>query len=152
MADDYGATLRRRRRALGLSQRELAARAGVTQPVIAAAESGRRGVAPETRRRLDGALACRPSVVLDRHRARVREVITRHHGHEPLVVGSVARGDDTPGSDLDLMVTFDAGTDLVDLLGLVDDLEELLGVKVDIMSGAVRGVVTDHARHDAVPL
>ncbi|WP_236122217.1 hypothetical protein [Cellulomonas palmilytica] len=50
------------------------------------------------------------------------------------------------------MVTFEDGTDLIDLLGLVDELESLLGVSVDVMSGAVHGPVTDRARRDARPL
>lgn len=152
MVDSFGADLRARRLRLGLTQRELAARSGVAQPVIAAAETGRRGIGPEGRARLDAALRVRPSEVLDRHRAAVRDAVGRHHGHDALVIGSVARGDDTPDSDVDLMITFDEGTDLVDVLDLTDELEELLGTKVDVVSGRVAGAVSAHARRDAVPL
>lgn len=152
MADTYGTELRARRLRLGLTQRELAARSGVAQPVIAAAETGRRGIGPDGRAKLDAALRARPSAVLARHRAEVRAAVSRHHGHDALVIGSVARGDDTPESDLDLMITFDDGTDLVDVLDLVDELEGLLGAKVDVVSGRVHGAVSDHARREAVPL
>ncbi|SFJ64086.1 nucleotidyltransferase domain-containing protein [Cellulomonas sp. KH9] len=152
MTDPYGDELRARRTRLGLTQRELAARSGVAQPVIAAAETGRRGVGPEGRARLDAALRVRPSTVLDRHRAEVRETVARHHGHDALVIGSVARGDDTPDSDVDLMITFDDGTDLVDVLDLTDELERLLGTKVDVVSGRVVGAVSTQARREAVPL
>lgn len=152
MTTTYGAELRSRRVRLGLTQRELARLSGVAQPVIAAAETGRRGVSAQTQARLDEALSVRPSVVLDRHREAVRQVVARHHGHDAQVIGSVARGDDTPGSDVDLMISFDDGTDLVDVLDLTDELERLLGAKVDVVSGRVPGAVSDHARHDAVPL
>lgn len=152
MDSTYGAELRARRVRVGLTQRELAQLSGVTQPVIAAAETGRRGVSAETRSRLDAALSVRPSVVLERHRAAVREAVAQHHGRDAYVIGSVARGDDTPDSDVDLMITFDDGTDLVDVLDLTDELERLLGIKVDVVSGRVYGAVSTHARREAVPL
>lgn len=152
MTESYGAELRARRTRLGLTQRELAARSGVAQPVIAAAESGRRGIGPDGRARLDAALRVRPSTMLARHRDAVRETVARHHGRDALVIGSVARGDDTPDSDVDLMITFDDGTDLVDVLDLTDELEQLLGTKVDVVSGRVAGAVSAHARREAVPL
>ncbi|ADG76141.1 transcriptional regulator, XRE family [Cellulomonas flavigena DSM 20109] len=152
MSTSYGTQLRARRIRLGLTQRELARLSGVAQPVIAATETGRRGVSAETRSRLDEALSVRPSVVLGRHRDAVREAVARHHGHDAYLIGSVARGDDTPQSDVDLMITFDDGTDLVDVLDLTDELEELLGAKVDVISGRVDGAVSSHARRDAVPL
>lgn len=148
----YGEQLRARRRRLGWSQRELAGRSGVPQPVIAAAETGRRPVGAAARERLDQALAVRPSVVLDLHRAEVRAAVARHHGHDPLVIGSVARGEDSVRSDVDLVITFDEGTDLVDVLDLTEELEELLGAPVDIVSGRMVGAVSEHAARDAVPL
>lgn len=152
MIPTYGAELRSRRVRLGLTQRELARLSGVAQPVIAAAETGRRGVSAEAQSRLDAALSVRPSAVLERHRDAVRQAVARHHGHDAHVIGSVARGDDTPESDVDLMISFDDGTDLVDVLDLTDELERLLGTKVDVVSGRVHGAVSDHARRDAVPL
>jgi len=152
MADSYGAELRARRTRLGLTQRELAARSGVAQPVIAAAETGRRGIGPEGRARLDTALQVRPSTMLERHRPAVRDAVARHGGHDALVIGSVARGEDTPDSDIDLMIAFDDGTDLVDVLDLTDELEQLLGTKVDVVSGRIAGAVSAHARRDAVAL
>ena len=102
--------------------------------------------------RLAAALSVRPSVVLQRHRAAVRDAVARHRGHDANIIGSVARSDDTPESDVDLVITFDDGTDLVDDLDLTDELEQLLGAKVDVVSGRVHGPVSTHARRDAVPL
>lgn len=48
------------------------------------------------------------------------------------VFGSVARGEATENSDLDLLVAWDPGRSLLDHAGLVQDLEELLGVKVHV--------------------
>ncbi len=48
--------------------------------------------------------------------------------------GSVARGEDTPESDIDFLVDMEPGRSLFDLGGLLVDLENLLGCKVDVMT------------------
>jgi predicted nucleotidyltransferase len=50
------------------------------------------------------------------------------------VFGSVVRGDDQEGSDLDLLVDAGPGTTLFDLGALQADLEEALGVRVDLLT------------------
>ncbi|MEZ5144109.1 MAG: nucleotidyltransferase family protein [Acidimicrobiales bacterium] len=50
------------------------------------------------------------------------------------IFGSVARGDDTADSDLDFLVEFEAGSSLFDLVYLRDDLTQLLGHDVDVVS------------------
>jgi predicted nucleotidyltransferase len=52
------------------------------------------------------------------------------------VFGSVARGEDTTSSDVDLLVELDEGVSLVDLAGLKRELSELLGVDVDVVPAA----------------
>lgn len=49
------------------------------------------------------------------------------------VFGSAARGDDRVGSDLDLLVDLSPGTDLFDLVRMKADVEQLLGVNVDLV-------------------
>lgn len=48
------------------------------------------------------------------------------------VFGSVARGEDTPSSDIDLLVDFPPGTTLLTVIGLEQALRALLGVGVDV--------------------
>jgi len=50
------------------------------------------------------------------------------------IFGSVARGDNRDGSDVDFLVDFDAGRTLLDLIGLKLDLQELLGITLDIVT------------------
>jgi len=55
------------------------------------------------------------------------------HGAKNIrVFGSVARGESSPTSDLDLLVDWEAGRTLLDHVALVQDLEELLGTKVHV--------------------
>jgi len=48
------------------------------------------------------------------------------------VFGSIARGDDTTGSDVDLLVELDPGRTLLDLIGFQQEAKEILGVDVDV--------------------
>jgi uncharacterized protein len=74
----------------------------------------------------------RPSVALERHRGAVRLVSSRYRLTNPRVFGSTARGSDTAESDLDLLVDPLPQTTLFDLGGLQEELEALLGVRVDV--------------------
>jgi predicted nucleotidyltransferase len=50
------------------------------------------------------------------------------------VFGSVARGEADSESDIDLLVNMEPGRSLLDLCGLLIDLEDLLGCKVDVVT------------------
>jgi len=78
--------------------------------------------------------AIRPSTALQINREAIRAVAARCRATNPRVFGSVARGDDTPDSDLDLLVDPLPGATLFDLGGLQIELEELLGVHVDVLT------------------
>ena len=57
------------------------------------------------------------------------------HGAQNLrIFGSVARGESAAESDVDLLVKMEEGRSLLDLSALVLDLQDLLGVKVDVVS------------------
>lgn len=69
------------------------------------------------------------------------------------VFGSVARGEASSTSDIDLLVEMAPGRSLLDLVGLWQDLEDLLGGRVDVLSD--RGLsphLCDQVNADAVPL
>ena len=76
----------------------------------------------------------RPSIALDMKRSAVREAVSRFRTANPRVFGSVLHGTDRDGSDLDLLVDALPGATLLDLGGLQDDLELLLGVHVDLLT------------------
>ncbi|MES1993779.1 MAG: nucleotidyltransferase family protein [Pseudomonadota bacterium] len=76
----------------------------------------------------------KPSVALQTHRAAIRRLVEAHRAHNARVFGSVLQGTDGDGSDLDLLVDALPGATLFDLGGLQVDLEELLGVPVDVLT------------------
>ena len=69
------------------------------------------------------------------------------------VFGSVARGEANENSDLDLLVEWDAGRSLLDHAGLVEDLHELLGMKVHVgTEKSLHWYVRDRILSEAMPL
>ena len=75
-------------------------------------------------------------------------IVRAHRGTEVHVFGSVARGDDTSESDVDLLVTLEKGASLFDLIRMQRELEELLGRKVDVLSmDAVRNPLDGWGQH-----
>jgi predicted nucleotidyltransferase len=77
-----------------------------------------------------------PSVALDLNRTAVRDATIRFPATNPRIFGSVLHGTDLEGSDLDLLVDALPGATLFDLGGLQVELEEVLGVKVDLLTPA----------------
>ena len=74
------------------------------------------------------------STALELKRSAIREVVSRFHSTNPRVFGSILHGEDHEGSDLDLLVDALPGATLFDLGGLQTELEELLGVQVDVLT------------------
>lgn len=90
--------------------------------------------------------------LLEQHRGAITELVLRHQARSIAVFGSVARGDDHETSDIDFLVEFAPGSSLFDLLHLQQDLEQLLGRSIDVVSA---GGLTDrdqHIRHEAIAL
>ncbi|CAK7022969.1 MAG: hypothetical protein DELT_02488 [Desulfovibrio sp.] len=80
-----------------------------------------------------------PSELLHMHRKEVLEILARYPMISNMrIVGSVARGEDTEESDIDFLVDTDPETTLFDIGGLHEDLVELLGVPVDIITSGGR--------------
>jgi predicted nucleotidyltransferase/DNA-binding XRE family transcriptional regulator len=167
-----GAVLRQARHAAGLTQREVASRAGVQQSVVSAYESGGREPSLATLSSLVEACGVRLEVHLEavptgtgpravgpigrrlrRRRAAVLAVAARHGMTELRVFGSVARGQDTDRSDLDLLVRVPEGTGLLALGRFTQELEDLLHVPVDVVpDDSVKSRVRTSIERDLVPL
>ena len=76
----------------------------------------------------------RPSEVLPQHRETIRQLVLEAGMANPRVFGSVLRGEDVDGSDLDLLVDPSPKTSLLDLAGLQIEIEARTGVKVDLLT------------------
>lgn len=71
---------------------------------------------------------------IERHRAEILRVARSHGARRVRVFGSVARGEDRPDSDLDILVDLEPGRDLLDIVAIKQGLEELLGRPVDVVT------------------
>ena len=169
---EAGALLREARLRVRLSQSELARRAGVPQSVISEYEAGKRQPAVPTLARLVAATGHELTLGLERtdqtvrglpdtplgrrlrhHRTALLEAVRRAGGSNLRVFGSVARGEDGPDSDIDLLVDLPANTSLFAVLALEGSLERILKVKVDLAPVAsLKPRVRTAALADAVPL
>lgn len=144
--------IRQARRQAGLTQHELAARSGVRQPNVAAYENGRRVPSPAMLTRLLDAARPRPSVMVRRHREEILRIAAANRARDVRVFGSIARGEDTPDSDIDLLVTFESGASVFDQAGLIEELQQLLERKVDVVSDRALGPRDREIREQAIPL
>jgi hypothetical protein len=166
-----GTLLRQARKRADLSQVDLAARAGVTQSVISAYESGQRQPSIPALTRLVDAAGFELTLGLRKPPGRLRRLsgpvgrhVRRHrkdlvataaaHGVSNLrVFGSVARGEDHPDSDLDLLADFPPGLSLFGLGRLEADLEGILGIRVDLVPAAdLKPDVRERVESDLIAL
>jgi len=154
-----------------LSQVELAIRAGVTQSVISAYESGRRQPSLPTLAALIEAAGYELEVSVQeppgklgrltgpvgrrvrRHRAEMVAAAAAHGVANLRVFGSVARGEDRADSDVDLLADIPAGMGLLGLGRVTDDLEAVIGARVDLVpAGQLKPGVRQRAESDLVAL
>lgn len=95
----------------------------------------------------------KPSLAIQFKRDAIRHAASRFAVANPRVFGSVLHGLDSEGSDLDLLVDPLPGTTLFDLGGLQLELEELLGVPVDLLTpGDLPKKFRDHVLAEARPV
>ena len=75
-----------------------------------------------------------PSVALNTYREAIRAIALRHRVTNVRVFGSVVHGDDTEGSDLDLLVEPTTETTMMDIAKIQWELSQLLPVSVDVLT------------------
>jgi predicted nucleotidyltransferase len=86
-------------------------------------------------------------------REAIVRIAAKHGATQVRLIGSVARGEAGPDSDVDLLVTWNEGTSLLDQAALMLELEGLLGRKVDIASdGWVKPSIRESVYRDAIAL
>ena len=78
---------------------------------------------------------------------KIRTIVAAEGASNPRVFGSVARGEDTPKSDVDLIVDKGPSLSIFGLAGIEIELERILGVPVDVL---VSSEIPDNLRSDIV--
>uniref|UniRef100_UPI0040568633 nucleotidyltransferase family protein n=1 Tax=Candidatus Electrothrix sp. TaxID=2170559 RepID=UPI0040568633 len=68
-------------------------------------------------------------------------ILKKHDAGRIGIFGSRARGDDRPGSDLDVLVDFNKTKSLLALVSIEQELTEILGIKVDLLT---EGAISPH--------
>ena len=140
--------LDRERQARGESKAAVARGAGLGEPAVRRLLSGAHGNPTiKTLSAVAGHLGLRltlepapsaltvPSIAALRDRAsEIDAVVAAHGGSNVRVFGSVARGDARPGSDVDLLIDVQPGTGLFEIGAIEDELEALLGWRVDVVT------------------
>lgn len=91
--------------------------------------------------------------IIRTRRDEIIEIAARYGAHNVRVFGSAARGDTYPDSDIDLLVNLEPGRSLLDLGGLLVDLQDLLGCRVDVVTErGLRERIRSEVLREAVPL
>jgi predicted nucleotidyltransferase/DNA-binding XRE family transcriptional regulator len=159
-----------------LSQADLAARAGTSQPTLARYETGnalptvptlerllaacgrRLEIQTPPARRLSAASSMRSQLGpqadnLRRHRRRLLDAAARHGIGHPRAFGSLARGEATAESDVDLLVDLKPGRTLLDLAAFRREAGEILNLPVDVATvDMLKDRIRDEVLSEALPL
>jgi len=86
-------------------------------------------------------------------RDEILRVAARHGAHHVRVFGSVVRGEAGEDSDVDFLVRLDADRSLIDHVAFMQDLEDLFGCRVDVVTErALHRLIRDCVLAEAVPL
>ena len=86
-------------------------------------------------------------------REEILQIAEKHGARTVRIFGSVARGEADVASDLDLLVEMEPGRSLLDLGGLLMELQDLLGCRVDVVTEkGLRERIRDRVLKEAVAL
>ncbi len=165
---DAAALIKEARARAGLTQAQLAQAAGTSQPTLAAYESGAKSPSVRTLDRIVRAAGATLHVTVRRapaaqgqlleelraHADEIRDAARRRRVRNVRVFGSAARGEESPRSDVDLLVDFDAAKHgVLPLAGFGSDVRAIIGRDVDVTTvELLRDQVRKPALAEAVPL
>jgi predicted nucleotidyltransferase len=91
--------------------------------------------------------------IIKRKRSEILKISTRYGAKEIKIFGSALRGEAKKNSDIDLLVQLEPGRSLLDIIAIKQDLEDLLGCKVDIVTeAALSPYIRDEVLNQAVRL
>ena len=91
--------------------------------------------------------------LLAEKREAILQLAEKHGATNVRVFGSAARGEATENSDIDFLVAFEPGYTLWDYIALTQDLEDLIGRRVDVVQERLlRDEIRDDVLAEAVPL
>jgi hypothetical protein len=86
-------------------------------------------------------------------RSDILEIAAKNGAHNVRVFGSIARGEDTDTSDIDFLVDMEPRRSLLDVAGLLIDLENLLGCRVDVVTTkGLKKSLRDQVLNEAIAL
>ena len=91
--------------------------------------------------------------ILRNKRNETLDIATRYGARKMRIFGSVLRGEAKLNSDVDFLVELETGRSLLDIIAIKQDLEDLLGCKVDVVTeAALSPYIRDEVRGQAVNL
>jgi uncharacterized protein len=86
-------------------------------------------------------------------RDEILRIAAGHGARDVRVFGSLARGEAGPDSDIDILVRLDPGRSLLDIIAIKQDLEDLLGCDVDVVTeAAISPYIREEVLREAVSL
>jgi len=95
----------------------------------------------------------RISNISQEQRQKILQIAASHGARDVRIFGSMARGEARPDSDLDLLVKLDPGQSLLDIIALKQDLEDLIGRKVDVLTeAAISPYIREQVLENAISL
>ena len=72
--------------------------------------------------------------LLKQKREEILKIANKHGASNIRIFGSVVRGEENADSDVDFIVEMESGRSLLDRIALIQDLEDFLGIKVDVVT------------------
>ena len=91
--------------------------------------------------------------ILQDRRIDILQIAARHRARTVRIFGSVARGEAGPDSDVDVLVNLNPGRSLLDIVAIKQDLEDLFGRKVDVVTeAAISPYIREQVLKEAIDL